>query len=303
MKYSICINTYKRPELLKILLNSLVTQKLDSSLSIEIIVVENDNIQLSKPIVNNYEILMRNNPNWQFKYFIQPIKNIAITRNKAVAEATGDYIFFIDDDEYAAPEWIIKTITCLNDYKADAVFGAVISYFDKITPVWIQRNKMFHREIQKTGTPPNFTRTGNCLIKAQWLKMIEGPFDPEYGTTGGEDSHLFNYIYIKGAKFVFCAESIVYEYVPPERANLKWLQKRSLRTGNSYARRTIENSKIKSLTKIYLLIKAAFFMFLNAAILILTLFSRRISSNYLIKIFGYIGHIYAVFNIYYEEYK
>lgn len=303
MKCSICINTYKRPELLKILLDSLVIQKLDSSLSIEIIVVENDNIQLSKPIVNNYEILMKNNPNWQFKYFTQPIKNIAITRNKAVAEATGDYIFFIDDDEYAEPEWIIKTIACLNDYKADAVFGAVISYFDKITPIWIQRNKMFHREIQKTGTPPNYTRTGNCLIKKELLNTIDGPFDLNYGITGGSDSHLFHLLYNNGAKFVFCAESIVYEYIPPERANLKWLQKRSLRTGNSFARRTIEIAKRALLIRFYLLIKALFLIFLNVVILILTLFSRSISSNYLIKMFSYIGHIFAVFNIHYKEYK
>jgi succinoglycan biosynthesis protein ExoM len=303
MKYSICINTYKRTGLLKILLNSLVTQKLDSSLSIEVIIVENDNIPLSKPIVDNYEILMRNNSNWQFKYFSQPIKNIAITRNKAVAEATGDYIFFIDDDEYAEPEWIIKTIACLNHYKADAVFGAVISYFDEITPVWIQKNKMFHREIQKTGTPPNYTRTGNCLIKKELLNTIDGPFDLNYGITGGSDSHLFHLLYNNGAKFVFCAESIVYEYVPPERANLKWLQKRSLRTGNSYARRNIEISKIKLLIKSYILIKALFLIFLNLISVLLTLFSRRISSNYFIKTYGYFGHILAVLNIHYKEYK
>lgn len=298
-KISCCINTYKRPELLKKLLISINEQSLDKDISIEIIVVDNDTSQLGEKIIEEFKSILK----FPIHYYIQPIKNISITRNKAVSEAVGDYILFIDDDEYAEPNWISNTVACLEKYNADAVFGSVLSYFDDNTPDWIKSNQMFQRQIQKTGTTPKYTRTGNCLIKAEVLKSIEGPFDLQYGLTGGSDSHLFTILSKKGAKFIYCAESIVYEYVPPERANINWLLKRSIRTGNSYARRTLELSKSSLKLKIYLFFKAVFLGFIHISFCSFTFFIKKISSQHLIKAAGYWGHIMAIFNFYHMEYK
>jgi succinoglycan biosynthesis protein ExoM len=300
---SICINTYKRPELLKILLDSLITQKKDTSLFIEVIIVENDKIPVSQPVVEEFEILLKDNPNWRFKYYLQPEKNIAITRNKAVSESEGKYIFFIDDDEYAEPDWIEKSITCLENYNADGIFGVVRSYFDPKTPEWIKNNNMFHREVQITGSEPKFTRTGNCLIKTEILKSIDGPFDVKYGITGGSDSHLFNLLLINGAKFITCSESIVHEYIPPERANIKWMIQRMIRTGNSFARRTIELSNFKFIIRLFIAIKAIGMISIYSVLFFFNLFSKSNRNQNYIRLYSYIGHIFAVFNYHYEEYK
>ena len=298
-KISCCINTYKRPELLKKLLISINEQSLDKDISIEIIVVDNDTSQLGEKIIEEFKSILK----FPIHYYIQPIKNISITRNKAVSEANGDYIFFIDDDEYAEPNWIINTVACLEKYNADAVFGSVLSYFDNNTPDWIKSNLMFQRQIQKTGTTPKYTRTGNCLIKAEVLKSIEGPFDLQYGLTGGSDSHLFTILSKKGAKFIYCAESIVYEYVPPERANINWLLKRSIRTGNSYARRAIQLATRPFIKRVFLFIKAFLLALVNIIFCFFSLYSKKKYFNFFIKTAGYCGHIMSVFNIYYKEYK
>jgi len=297
---SCCVNTYKRPELLKKTLISINQQELiNDKVSLEIIVVDNDPLQLGEKIIEE----LKPKFNYPIKYYVQPIKNISITRNKAVSEASGEYIYFIDDDEYADSKWIINTLTCLKNYNADAVFGSVISYFEVNTPEWIKSNQMFQREIQKTGTIPKYTRTGNCLIKAVILKSVDGPFDVQYGLTGGSDSHLFTILLNKGAKFVYCKESIVFEFVPPERANINWLLKRSLRTGNSYARRTIELSKSSLKLKLYLFFKAVLLGFINISVCFFTFFIKKISSQHLIKATGYWGHIMAIFNYHHIEYK
>ncbi len=102
MLCSICIATFKRPKLLDKLLESLVTQNIRSDLNLEIIVVDNDNNKSAELILKNYI----DQYNIIFKYLIEPIKNISLARNKGVANAKGEYILFIDDDEIASPNWI-----------------------------------------------------------------------------------------------------------------------------------------------------------------------------------------------------
>ena len=299
MLCSICINTYKRPVLLKKLLDSLVTQILDPIISLEIIVVDNDPDKQAGNVVRAFKTIS----SIDIKYFEQPIKNISLTRNKAVSEANGEFILFIDDDEYAQPNWIINTLACLEKYNADAVFGSVLSYFDVNTPNWIKSNLMFRRQIQKTGTIPAFTRTGNCLIKAAILNTVDGPFDLEYGLTGGGDSFLFNLLSRNGAKFIYCAESIVYEYVPPERASLNWLLKRSLRTGSGATRHLIKFAKNKFATRIWLFLKAILFSLICLFLMIVNLPSKKRFINWTIIFAGNLGHIMAIFNFHYVEYK
>ena len=86
---SICINTYKRPGLLDKLLHSLNDQQLNGNISVEIVVVDNDPLESGKKIVEKVTPTIK----IPIRYFTQSIKNISITRNKAVAEAKGNIYF------------------------------------------------------------------------------------------------------------------------------------------------------------------------------------------------------------------
>lgn len=298
-KISCCINTYKRPELLKKLLISLINQKLDDDITFEIIVVDNDPIKLGESVVK--EILR--STNFQIRYFTQPEKNIALTRNVAVHQAKYEYICFIDDDEYADPLWMSNLINCLLKYNADAVFGSVLPYFSEETPSWIKEIQFFYKLSAPTGEFPKFVRTSNCIAKTNILKSIDGPFDLNYGLTGGSDTHLFTTLLQKGVKYVSCTEAIVYDFVPPDRANLKWLIQRSFRTGNSYTRRVIEFAKNKFTIRTKLFLRAILFLFISLFLMILNLPSRKKFINWTLKLMGNIGHLMAIFNFHYVEYK
>ena len=52
---------------------------------------------------------------------------------------------------------------------------------------------------------------------------------------GGEDVELFARMIGRGARFVAAADAIVVEYLPPERACLAWLLRRSFRNGGTIA--------------------------------------------------------------------
>src|SRR5438105_6517932 len=116
---SVCIAAYKRPDLLENLLTSLVNQVLPEDVTLEIIVVDNDPEESARGVVQKFSDTARA----RFLYCRQPIKNISLTRNLAVANATGAYLLFIDDDETACREWVARLLRALREFDADGVFG------------------------------------------------------------------------------------------------------------------------------------------------------------------------------------
>jgi len=299
MTYSICIATYKRPELLRKLLESLFTQNVPGEVFVEIIVVDNDAKETAKNICSEF----KNTQKFKLYYLIQPEKNISLTRNKAVHKAIGEYIFFIDDDEIANPNWMNSLIDALIKYNADGVFGKVISYYEEGVSDWIKKSHFFKVPVEKTGEPSKFTRTGNCVIKTNLLKSLNGPFDPEFGLTGGEDGILFGKLSASGAKFIFSAEAFVYDFVPKDKANLNYLTKRTFRIGITYTRRIILSSKFKLATRVYLFIKGVLYTLISILLFFLCSPVKLWRSHWYLKIISNVGHIGAIFNIRYEIYK
>ena len=216
---SVCIATYKRSQLLRKLLDSILSQNLPDNIELQVVIVDNDVKKTAEHIVREY----KNRANISFEYFVQPEKNISLTRNVAVNKSKGEYLLFIDDDEEADKNWVASYIAALNKYHADGVFGPVFPSFHNRTPAWIREGDFFSRPNPPTGTKVFFARTGNCIIKTELIKSEPGPFDPLYGITGGEDSHLFARLKNKGANFISCKEAIVFEFIPPERTTVKWL--------------------------------------------------------------------------------
>lgn len=299
MKISCCINTYKRPKFLKDLLWSLDRQKLPEACSLEIIIVDNDPEHLGRPVVKKgLEEL-----NLEIKYFCQPIKNISLTRNKAVEKASGDLILFVDDDGITDENWIREMVSCFEKFEADGVFGAVLPYFDPNTPQWLKTSGFFDRLVQKSGEISKFMRTGNCLIKSSLLKTMEGPFNPEFGLTGGEDSNLFRKLKNNGAKFVFCAEGIVYDYVPLERANLNYLIKRRFRNGITFVKNHIGRSDHKTGIRILYFFRSLSLLSCYFFLSLIAFPVKKQRIKFLLRSISYSGHLAAVFNINYQEYQ
>lgn len=288
---SICVNTHKRPLLLAKLLESLINQALPVDLSMEIIVVDNEVAGNGRKTVAPF---IDSSPT-PIYYFHEPIKNISLARNKAVAEATGDYILFIDDDEEASPHWVQTMVEALEQYGADAAFGRVVSVFNDSAPEWIKSMYIYHRPCGATGTPTYTGRTSNAIVKAEWLRNENPPFDPAYGITGGEDSNLFHRLSLKGATFIDCYEGVVTEFMPPERTTPEWLLNRAKRTGIIYSQRTVALSENKAVTKLYIFAKAVaqFVVSFGLKLVSFTNPARRL--HWGLKMAAYSGHIEALF--------
>jgi len=301
IKFSVCIATYKRPDLLKKLIDSLLLQKNINILEVEILIVDNDSEGSAEKVFKGFF----GNVNCELSYDIQPEKNISLTRNLAVQKVKGEYIFFIDDDEFANENWMITHINNMKKYDADCAFGQVRSYFSENTPGWIKNCMVYHRNTNPSGEEPANMNTGNCIIKSELFLTKGYQFDPEYGITGGSDYQLFSNILNDGYKLISCYEAITYEYVSESRANVKWLIRRVARTGNNFSRTQIEqaNGIKKIIVRIKEFSKGLIQSVIAIIISIILLWNPTKSLNWLLTAVSNISKPIAVLGIYFREYK
>jgi succinoglycan biosynthesis protein ExoM len=247
------ICTYKRPELLGKLLEALRIQETGGLFHYSVLVVDNDFTRSAQSTVNAFKAGSAIDLN----YVVEPEKNIARARNAAIENAGGEYLAFIDDDEYPSPEWLSHLFKALHEFGADGVLGPVKPQFETQPPKWVVRSRLCERESFVTGRvigDSRYTRTGNVLFRAEIFEAGREIFDPAYGKTGGEDVDLFSRMIGKGKTFVWCDEAVAYEAVLPARLRRGYFIKRALLRGcvNSEKTRFFSVSVFKSILAVSL---------------------------------------------------
>ena len=228
-RISVCICTFSRTDLLARLLDALARQLVNPAFSFEIVVVDNDRARSAENCVERF----RSRSEAKLLYDCEPERSISLARNRAIRNATGNLLAFIDDDEYPRNDWLVRLYRTLKESQANGVLGPVLPVFPPGAPKWMKKGGFFERPRLRSGTPISArdARTGNVLI--QRSVFVEGSvwFDPAFGRTGGEDADFFSRQFSQGRVFVWCDEASVYESVPPERWTDSFLLRKHLRIG------------------------------------------------------------------------
>ena len=226
----VCICAFKRPGLLLRLLEHLGKQKTDGTFSFSIVVADND-VEMSSggvfsEFVKKSEI--------ETSYVREPRQNIALARNAALRHARGDFIAFIDDDEFPKEDWLKVMLEACESGQVAGVLGPVRPYFEVEPPRWIIDGGFCERPEPPTGKIMGWeeSRTGNLLFRQNIIEGIGEVFNPEFGT-GGEDKDFFMRMAQRGHVFTWCNEGAVYESVPPERLRRSYLLKRAMLRGKN----------------------------------------------------------------------
>jgi succinoglycan biosynthesis protein ExoM len=224
---SVCICTYKRPAFLRRLLEDLRGQETAGLFTFSVVVCDNDRLQTAKEVVSEFRAASE----ISVKYCVEPQQSIALARNRVVQNATGEYLAFIDDDEYPERNWLQTMFTACNQYEADGVLGPVKPSFEEGVPNWIVKGKFYDRPCPETGTilMAGQTRTGNVLVKEAVIRDADSLFRPEFRVS--EDVDFFRRAIERGRVFIWCNESVVYEAVPPSRWKRMYLLRKALLRG------------------------------------------------------------------------
>jgi succinoglycan biosynthesis protein ExoM len=227
---SVCICTFKRPALLARLLASIEQQRTNGAFTLSVVVTDNDHAESARAAVEAY----RRDGTLEVVYAVEPRANIALARNRALDQARGDYVAFIDDDEFAEPDWLLQLLRACDSLGASGILGPVRPHFDSSPPHWLIKGRFCERAEHPTGTlvPSEEGRTGNVLLRRSLVAGEHAPFREQFGT-GGEDKDFFMRMSQRGAVFRWCNEAVVHECVPPERWTRRYVLRRALLRGRN----------------------------------------------------------------------
>ena len=210
-------------------LDGVISQAPGSAFTYEVVVVDNDSQRSAEDIVRRFQ----STNELKIIYDCEPEQNIALARNRAIHNAAGNLIAFMDDDEYPMKDWLLRLYHTIKAYKVDGVLGPVVPAFPPEAPQWLKKVNIFDRRRFKTGTRLTVrdTRTGNVLLDRGTLPEEGYCFNPAFGLTGGEDDDFFGRQINSGRAYVWCDEAVAYETVSCERWHTSFHLKKYFRLG------------------------------------------------------------------------
>ena len=127
---------------------------------------------------------------------------VAHARNRALAEAKGEYVVFLDDDETPEPDWLTNLEQVIDDYQPAAIGGRIRAQLPGRRPDWLTDEllgflgELNYGPVERALTEPSTpTFTGNAVFHRQTV-LDAGGFDSNLGRrgniqSGGEDTELY----------------------------------------------------------------------------------------------------------------
>jgi len=129
------------------LLVELADQETSGLFTYSIVVADNDRSRSAEALVTDFAAVTT----IPITYCVEPQQNISLARNKAIENATRNFIAFIDDDEFPAKRWLVTLLKACNEYDVDGVLGPVKCHFDEEPPKWVVKGKFYEQPTYPTG--------------------------------------------------------------------------------------------------------------------------------------------------------
>lgn len=177
MKVSVVVATYRRDDCLERALSSLATQDYED---FEIVLVDdNGDAEWNRRVADIVAAFKKKNPDVAIKYIANsPNQGSAKTRNIGIAEAEGEYVTFLDDDDLYLPEKIKNQVKFMQmggyDYsvtdldlfnESDKLIDKrVRSYIKDTSPEALAKYHLMH----------HITGTDTMMFKKEYLDRIGG---------------------------------------------------------------------------------------------------------------------------------
>jgi GT2 family glycosyltransferase len=228
----ICIPCFRRPQHLRLTLESLADQRTDRRFAV--VIVENDAAGRESVAIAT-EFLEADRLTGLC--VIEPRQGNCHAINAAFETAlakfpTAVHFLMIDDDEIASADWLELMVGACETSGADLVGGPVLQNFDDEMKRGLRRHPAFLPAYDTSGPVPVIYGSGNCLITRPVFAGLADPeFDLRFNFLGGGDTDFFLRCRQAGMKFHWAAEAVITETVPHSRTNPGWLLLRGLRIG------------------------------------------------------------------------
>ncbi|MEC4816578.1 MAG: hormogonium polysaccharide biosynthesis glycosyltransferase HpsE, partial [Scytonema sp. PMC 1069.18] len=234
MDLTIAIPTYNGESRLPELLNRLYKQVETETFTWEIIIVDNNSTDNTAQLIKTYQ------EKWQqhfpLKYCFEARQGAAYARQRAVEEAKGELIGFLDDDNYPLFNWVAQAYEFGQKYPQAGAYGS------QIHPNWeVEPPKDFHRiapflAITERGNKPLLYQPHKKLLppsaglvvrRQAWLENVPSRCILTGRVTGNmltsEDIEMLSYIQKGGWEIWYNPEMEIYHQIPHWRLEREYL--------------------------------------------------------------------------------
>jgi glycosyltransferase involved in cell wall biosynthesis len=191
---SVVVNCYNGEKYLSQCIESILNQTYKK---IELIFWDNQSTDQSKNIIQSYH-------DKRIKYFYSPNHTTLYqARNLALKECKGDFVCFLDVDDYFLKNKIAQQLLYFNDQKVGVVYSNYYRYYEDIN-----KKKLLTKKLLPSGNLTQFILEESqisfmtVMIRKKSLDSLEFNFEPKYSILGDYDllyrlSFNWNFSYIE----------------------------------------------------------------------------------------------------------
>jgi glycosyltransferase involved in cell wall biosynthesis len=247
MKATVAICTHNRGIDLKEAIDSCIRQDFDPG-EFEILVIDNRSTDNTKEIVLGYRDCLEP----RIHYVLEENLGLSYARNRAIREARGEYILFIDDDAVASETLIQKIIEVFEmDDSIGCVGGRIDPVWQGKVPHWLPAK---HRTLYSILDYSDVLKEmdhgipfgANVAFRSSIFQVLD-PFRVDLGRIGsnllsGEESELIARIRQK-YKIFYSPFASVEHKIAKDRSTTRWFLRRMYWQGVTDALRSGKKSE------------------------------------------------------------
>jgi len=233
---SIAICTYNNARKLEVVLESLRGLICPPALEYEILIVDNNCSDETRAVVERCQAIGGR----RLRYIFEGSQGLSHARNRALKEAAGDVVSYLDDDVKVEPGWLSAVAAAFEEYSAAVVGGKSYLIYPSERPAWLPEeyeyllSKLDYGDQVIVGVDKDLFGL-NFSVRKEWA-VRAGGFDTSLGRCGhslgsGEESDLLKRIRAGGGIPVYQPGAIVGHLVSPERMKIRWFLKRLFAAG------------------------------------------------------------------------
>lgn len=196
---------------------------------------------------------------WQVRVVREEKLGLSNARNRALREAAGDYVIFMDDDETAEPDWLCAYERLIVDKRPDAFGGRIRVLFEDLRPAWLTDELLgFLGELNRADhlapltDPGTSFYGGNFGVRKSVCERVGG-FDAALGrkgsdNTGGEEVDFYRRLLAAGRAVWWTPEAIIHHRIQAVKLNRGYFLDLHYRQGRMEAiRRRAHASRVPPL--------------------------------------------------------